>query len=203
MKVIGFAGSSSKNSINKKLVAYTLSLFRQVQTELLDLNDYEVAIYSEDKEKATGIPLKINTLAQKLDTADLLVISLAEHNGAYTSAYKNIYDWLSRVPNRKVFSEIPVVLMATSPGKRGGKSVLEMAKERLPRDGSEILMSYSLPHFHDNFNEKEGVTATKLRLELIRKINALMASHLGVQTKDHFTCGINPSVNDCGDATDY
>jgi NAD(P)H-dependent FMN reductase len=32
----------------------------------------------------------------KLGTADLLVISFAEHNGAYSAAFK-IFDWISRI----------------------------------------------------------------------------------------------------------
>ncbi|RYX80586.1 NADPH-dependent FMN reductase, partial [bacterium] len=41
MKIIAFAGSSSKNSINKKLAIYTSSLFKDADVEVLDLNDYE------------------------------------------------------------------------------------------------------------------------------------------------------------------
>ena len=107
MKVVGFAGSSSKNSINKKLVEYALSLFEHVETEVLDLNDFEVEIYSVDKERELGIPEKIKTFSSKIDEASLLVISLAEHNGSYSASFKNIYDWLSRIPNRKVFKIDP------------------------------------------------------------------------------------------------
>ena len=36
--------------------------------------------------------------AEKLDAADLVVISLAADNGAYTAAFKNILDRVYRVP---------------------------------------------------------------------------------------------------------
>ncbi len=128
MKTAAFAGSTSSKSINKKLVTYTLQQFKNQEVELLDLNDFEVPIYSMDREEELGIPEAILELANKLDDADLILLSLAEHNGSYTAAFKNTYDWLSRIKERKVFSEKPVFLMAVSPGGRGGAGVLEAAK---------------------------------------------------------------------------
>ena len=105
MKVLAFPVSSSNKSINKRLGMYAATLFEKSSIDQIDLNDYEVAIFSEDKESESGVPSKIKALANKIDKVDLLVISLAEHNGSYSSAFKNIYDWLSRIPNRKVLGE--------------------------------------------------------------------------------------------------
>lgn len=105
MKTAAFAGSTSSKSINKKLLTYTLQQFKNQEVELLDLNDFEVPIYSMDREEELGIPEAILELANKLDDADLILLSLAEHNGSYTAAFKNTYDWLSRIKERKVFSE--------------------------------------------------------------------------------------------------
>ena len=40
MKIIAFAGSNSLTSINKQLVSYAVSLFKEADAEVLDLNDY-------------------------------------------------------------------------------------------------------------------------------------------------------------------
>ncbi len=175
MKIITFAGSNSQNSINRKLANHAASFFNKSIIEKIDLNDYEVAIYGIDKETANGIPEEINSLASKIDDASLLIISLAEHNGSYSSAFKNIYDWLSRIPNRKVFGEKPVFLLATSPGARGGSGVLNLALDRFPRDGSAILESFSLPSFYENFKEEE-ISTHNLRFELIQKVNNIKKS---------------------------
>jgi NAD(P)H-dependent FMN reductase len=53
-------------------------------------------IFSIDVEAATG-PTLATDFFNKLGTADLLVISFAEHNGAYSAAFKNIFDWISRI----------------------------------------------------------------------------------------------------------
>jgi len=157
MKILGFAGSNSKNSINKQLVIHTLSFFKESENEIIDLNDYEVTIFSVDKQEADGIPEKIKILADKIDNADLLVISLAEHNGSYSTAFKNIYDWLSVMSKRKPLGNKKLVLMASSPGERGGKTVLDAAISRFSRDGNEIVKTFSFPSFHENFKNGEIV----------------------------------------------
>ena len=43
-------------SINKQLVHYASQLLDKVQVEILDLNDYELPLYSQDKEDELGHP---------------------------------------------------------------------------------------------------------------------------------------------------
>jgi chromate reductase len=95
MKVLAFAASSSKKSINKKLVTYALSFLKDVEIELLDLNDYELPLFSVDKEKETGQPFLAQEFLRKIGESDALIISFAEHNRSYSVAYKNIFDWCS------------------------------------------------------------------------------------------------------------
>ncbi len=150
-KILAFAGSSSKNSINKKLVTYVASLFENVEIEILDLNDYELPLYSIDKEKELGKPELVTKFLQKISEADLIILSLAEHNGNFSVAFKNLFDWSSRW-GVKVFQQKPLLLMATSNGARGGKSVLEIAEKRFPFDGAEIKGVFSLAKFSENFD---------------------------------------------------
>ncbi|REH01823.1 NADPH-dependent FMN reductase [Flavobacterium aquicola] len=155
MKIIAFAGSPSKNSINKKLAAYASSLFENAQVEVLDLNDYEMPLFSVDKETVLGQHTLAKAFLDKIATADFLVVSLAENNGNYSAAFKNTIDWCSRI-NAKIFQEKPMLLMATSPGARGGASVLEIAKNNFPRFNAEIKAVFSLPSFNDNFDVERG-----------------------------------------------
>jgi NAD(P)H-dependent FMN reductase len=150
-KIIAFGASSSKTSINKQLATYAAKQFKEATITVLDLNDYEMPIFSIDKETNAGIPQLAHDFYAQLGTADLIVISFAEHNGAYTTAFKNIFDWTSRI-NSKTFQEKPVVLLATSPGPRGGSSVLEIAKNRFPFQGAVVKGSMTLPSFYENFD---------------------------------------------------
>ena len=66
----------------------------------------------------------------KIEEADFLVVSLAENNGNYSAAFKNVFDWCSRI-TVKVFQEKPMLLMATSPGgKRWSNRFLKLQKMR-------------------------------------------------------------------------
>jgi len=173
MKILAFAGSNSSASINKLLVTYAASYFKEEITEILDLNDYEMPLFSVDRLNKNGIPELAMEFAQKIDEADLLIISLAENNGSYTVAFKNVFDWLSVIPNRKAFGDKPILLMATSPGARGGASVLEIAKARIPYSGGKVIETFSLPGFFDNFDHSEGIINEGLRIELENKINSV------------------------------
>ncbi|MBF4469959.1 NADPH-dependent FMN reductase [Flavobacterium sp. HJJ] len=156
MKIIAFAGSPSKKSINKKLVTYASSLFENAQVEVLDLNDYEMPLFSVDKEAVIGQHSLAQAFLEKIASADLLVVSLAENNGNYSAAFKNTIDWCSRI-NGKIFQEKPMLLMATSPGARGGASVLEIAKNNFPRFNADIKAVFLLPSFNDNFDTERNV----------------------------------------------
>jgi chromate reductase len=156
MKIIAFAGSPSKNSINKKLATYASSLFENAEVEVLDLNDFQMPLFSVDIEVEIGQHPLAKAFLEKIATADILVVSLAENNGNYSAAFKNLVDWCSRI-NGKLFQEKPMLLMATSPGARGGASVLEIAKNNFPRFTADIKAVFSLPSFNDNFDVESNV----------------------------------------------
>ncbi|MGB1308933.1 MAG: NADPH-dependent FMN reductase [Oceanihabitans sp.] len=157
--ILAFAGSTSKHSINKKLVAYASSKINNVTVDLLDLNDYSLPLYSVDLEASIGFPENAKALIAKIKASDGIILSLAEHNGAYTAAFKNTFDWLSRM-EQKTFQNKAMLLMATSPGTRGGKSVLDIALDRFPRHQANIVANFSLPSFYDNFKDGALVSET-------------------------------------------
>jgi chromate reductase len=172
MKIIAFAGSPSKKSINKKLATYAAGLFENAQVEILDLNDYEMPLFSVDKEVIIGQHPLAKAFLEKIATADLLVVSLAENNGNYSAAFKNTIDWCSRI-NGKLFQGKPMLLMATSPGARGGASVLEIAKNNFPRFNTEIKAVFSLPVFDDNFDVKKNCISN---IELDQQLKEIVKS---------------------------
>lgn len=156
MKIIAFGASPSKNSINKKLATYAANLFENADVEVLDLNDFEMPLYTVDIEKEIGQHELAKAFLAKIATADILVVSLAENNANYSVAFKNVFDWCSRITG-KVFQEKPMLLMATSPGARGGASVLEIAKKAFPFYGGNVKATFSLASFEANFDTEKGV----------------------------------------------
>lgn len=171
-KIIAFGASSSKNSINKQLATYAAHQFENVSVEVLDLNDYEMPIFSVDKEKENGIHALATDFYTKIGSADFIVISFAEHNGNFSTAFKNILDWTSRI-NAKTFQEKEMLLLATSPGARGGSSVLDIATKRFPFQGGIVKGSFSLPSFNANFDSEKGITNKELKKELLTIVNSI------------------------------
>ena len=166
--IIAFAGSNSKTSINKQLAEYAVSLVEHVETTVLDLNDFELPVYGMDLENEKGIPDNAHRFLEAIKSSDGIVLSLAEHNGAYSTVFKNLFDWMSRIDG-KLWSEKPMLLMASSPGARGGASVLEIAKGRFPFMGGNIVADFSFPSFGDNFKD-EKVINDELDFKLKSKV---------------------------------
>ena len=96
-KVIAFAGSNSKNSINKTLATYAANQLNDVEVEVLDLNDFDLPLYGIDYEIVHGIPDNAQTFLDKIKASNGIVLSLAEHNGAYATVFKNILDIQSKM----------------------------------------------------------------------------------------------------------
>ena len=108
-KIVVFGASSSKKSINKQFSIYASTQFNNTEIIILDLNDFEMPIFSEDKELNFGIPEKATKFYEILNCSDAIIISFAEHNGSYTAAFKNIFDWISRI-GKIVWWDKPMLL---------------------------------------------------------------------------------------------
>ncbi len=154
MKLLAFAASSSSKSINKQLATYAAQQVKHdegVEVEILDINDYEMPLFSEDKEAQLGQPQQAKDFFAKLGEANAIIISYAEHNGSYAAAYKNLFDWTSRI-DQKLFQNKPMVLLATSPGPGGAATVLAAATGSAPYFAGDVKANLSIPSFYDNFD---------------------------------------------------
>jgi chromate reductase len=166
MKIIAIGGSNSKNSINRALANYTAQQFDQATVSQIDISQMDVPLYSFDQQNETGIPDEIVHFAEQIDEADFIVLSLAEHNGSFSVGLKNVLDWTSRIKDRKTFNNKPMLLMATSPGPRGGATVLETAKNIFPYSGADIKATFSLPNFYQNFDFEKGIINPSILTDL-------------------------------------
>ena len=176
MKIIAFGASSSRKSINKTLAAYASSLVDGAKTELLDLNDYEIPIFSEDKEAEIGQPQLAKDFLAKIGSADAVIVSFAEHNGSYTAAYKNLFDWASRI-SREVFQNKPAIFLSTSPGPGGASNVLQSASQSAQYFGGEVKGSLSIPSFYENFDMDAGeLNDPDIKQQLTQTMDKLLVS---------------------------
>jgi chromate reductase len=167
-KILAIGGSNSKKSINKIFATYIANQLENVEVEVANWEGLVLPLYSPDLEEETGVPENALRFKEMIENADVIVLSLAEHNGLPTAAFKNLWDWTSRI-DMKFWAEKPMFLAAISPGGRGGASVLRIIKDMIPHFGGNVIADFSLPRFYDNF-KNEVLIDEKLNQELNEKI---------------------------------
>ena len=171
-RILVFGASNSPNSINHQLASWAADELSDIKKIEIRLGDFEMPLFGVGEEKENGIPDLAHDFKKLVSECDGIIISFAEHNGAFSVAFKNIYDWISRI-GKPIWGDKPMMVMATSPGGRGGASVLKTAQEILPHRGAKINGVFSLPSFKANFSD--GITDPNLlnsfheQLEVFRK----------------------------------
>ena len=169
-KIVAFGASNSKNSINQQFAKFTASQIPNSEVQIVDLNNFEMPIYSIDRENKAGIPQLAKDFKRILHEADGIIISFAEHNGAYSTAFKNIFDWISRM-GKDIWGNKPMLLLATAPGPMGGKTVLQLATARIGRSNPNMVAHFSLPQFALNFSKEKGVSNVELKQEFLNQLD--------------------------------
>jgi len=169
-KIIAIGGSNSINSINRKLANFTALLFDNSIVNLYDLSQVDLPIFSIQLEAKSEMSEAVLDFAKQIDESDLIILSLAENNGNLNAGFKNLLDWTSRIEGRKIFGGKPMLLMVTSPGARGGASVLEIAEKLFPYQGAVVKNTFSLPSYNKNYDDELGI----IDLELLENLKAIV-----------------------------
>ncbi|MGS4345279.1 NADPH-dependent FMN reductase [Myroides odoratus] len=168
-KIIGFGASISTTSINKAFAAYALTFFPEYEVELVDLNHYEVPVFSVDCEKE-NCPEEAKAFLAKLKEADYIICAMAEHNRNWTVGFKNLFDWCSRL-DLKLLQNKPMLLLSTSPGGYGAQNSLNIAKTIFPAFGGNIQNTFALPKFYENFDSTKGILDQTLLAEFKNQVH--------------------------------
>ncbi|MDP2193254.1 MAG: NAD(P)H-dependent oxidoreductase [Alphaproteobacteria bacterium] len=126
-RILCFAGSSRKDSINKKLARYAAEQLHSMncQATFLDLADYPLPLYDGDLEANQGVPENAHRLKKIFQEHDGFFIASPEHNSTYSALLKNTIDWISRIqepgePPLAAFAGKVAGIAAASPGAWGG-----------------------------------------------------------------------------------
>ncbi|MEM7104811.1 MAG: NAD(P)H-dependent oxidoreductase [Bacteroidota bacterium] len=166
-RILAFGASNSKHSINKKFAAFAANKLENAEVNLIDMNDYELPLYSVDLQTSNGIHQNAMRFAEKIKQSDAIIISLAEYNGLHTSAFKNLWDWLSRIPSEtqwNIWKNKPMLLLSASPSKRPVNNVIKVSKQLFPHFGANIIADFYLPSFH-HFFDNNRITKPKYKEE--------------------------------------
>jgi len=161
-KILAFAGSTRKDSFNKKLVKIAGEAARASGAEvtLIDLRDFPMPLYDGDLEAEQGIPENAKKFKGLLLAHDALLISAPEYNSSISAVLKNVIDWSSRpVPGEAplaCFNGKVVTLMSASPGALGGLRGLVILRSLLSNINVIVLPAQvAVPKAHEAF-ESDG-----------------------------------------------
>jgi NAD(P)H-dependent FMN reductase len=126
-KILAFAGSTRRDSFNKKLACLASSAIRAAggESTFVDLRDLPMPVFDQDLEASEGLPENAKTFKELLLAHDGLLIASPEYNSSITAVLKNAIDWASRPaspkePGLACFTGKVAALMSASPGALGG-----------------------------------------------------------------------------------
>ena len=159
MNILAFAASNSRQSINRALIDHAVSRLHGIvpgpRIDTLDLNDYEMPIYSIDREGEDGIPTPARDFFARIGASDAVLVSFAEHNGFVTAAWKNVFDWMSRI-EAKLWQGKPVAMLAASPGPRAGANVLASQQMLAPHFGADLRGTLGIGTWREAWDAEGG-----------------------------------------------
>lgn len=176
MKILCFAGSLQKESLNKKVAQFANSYLQQkYKSEYVDLKPLNIPLYDGDEEKANGLPEGVKKLVQLVSESSALVISTPEYNGSISSPLKNTIDWLSRSTPQPLKGK-HVLLLAATPGGMSG--IRTLWHSRVPL---EVLGCHVYPEMVGIGKANEILTADnqikdeKIKANLERVLNEFIS----------------------------
>ena len=144
-RILAFAGSTRKDSFNKKLVRIAAKGAEAAGALVttIDLADFPMPIFDQDLEQSVGQPEHGLRLKKMLVESDGVLLSSPEYNSSYSGVLKNAIDRASRPaqgePSLVAFQGKAVVLMSASPGGLGGLRGLVHVRSMLGNLGMIVL----------------------------------------------------------------
>lgn len=174
-KLLFFAGSARKESMNKKLAKLAADMAQDAGAQVthIDLKDFEMPLYDGDVEAQNGIPENAKKLKQLFVEHDGFFIASPEYNSSMPPLLKNTLDWISRPHEEKEASLIAfngkiAALGAVSPGGLGGLRGLVPLRMMLGNIGvtvvpSQVAVGSGFQAFDENEHLKDDRQAGMLK----------------------------------------
>ena len=189
VKVLAFSGSGRKDSVNKKVLAVAAKGAEEAgaQVTIVNLEDFDMPIFTEDLEAEQGMHPGGQKFKELLIEHDGFLIACPEYNSSYSALFKNSIDWASRkVGDEKVLEAYKgkvAGIMAASPGALGGMRVLVTLRMLMENLGTMVLPTQKAVggafklfdeagQINDEKTEKALKSIGKQLVETLQKLNA-------------------------------
>ena len=180
-RILAFAGSSRRDSFNKKLLAAVAGAVRAAGAEVtvVDFAELPLPLYDGDLEEAQGLPPNAQKLVELVTQHDALLIASPEYNSQLTPLLKNAIDWCTRAEENPLRGKVAAVVSA-SPGAMGGIRSMTLARQLLTHLGCVVVPAQCILPRADKAFAEDGA----LKDERVRKSAQAVATELvGLATK--------------------
>ncbi len=185
-RILAFAGSSRRDSWNRKLLGQAVRFARETGAEVteIDLADFVLPLYNGDEEAASGLPDAAKQLKSLMVSHDRFLIASPEYNSSITPLLKNVIDWCSRPesedePALKAYTGKVAGLIAASPGGLGGLRGLRHLREILGNIGVHVVPAqFALSSAHQAFDEAGSLTASSAVSGVRKVVDQLVSVRL-------------------------
>ncbi len=176
-RILVFAGSSRRDSFNRKLAAVAAGLAGEAGADVthINLGDFPMPLFNQDDEAEHGMPEHAGRLKRLMIEHDGFIIASPEYNSAFSPLLKNCIDWVSRSEpdedgSLNAYRGKFAAIMAASPGALGGLRGLVMLRMLLSNLSvhvipSQLAISQAFKAFDDDGNLVE-----ERKLESVRGI---------------------------------
>ena len=181
-KILVFAGSLRRESLNKKLAQAAANMAEAAGAEVtyVDLRDYRIPPYDGDMEEGGGIPARAQELRGLMAAQDGFIIASPEYNSSISGTLKNYIDWMSRpdgdVPSLVAFQGKVAAIMSASPGALGGLRGLVHLRSILGNIGMLVIPDqHALRAAHAAFNDDGSLNDDKQHASVEKIVQRLVA----------------------------
>lgn len=173
IKILGIVGSLRKDSFNKALMNYALSVkLDNAEIEVADIS--QIPIFNQDLE--SQVPESVKTFKAKIKEADAILISTPEYNYSIPGGLKNAIDWASRPYGDNSFDGKIVGMMSGSGGNIGGARAQYHLRQVFvflnmhPINKPEVI----IPMIHEKIDENGVLTDERTKKKIEELLQALI-----------------------------
>ena len=172
-KVVAFAGSLRKGSINRLLLRSAISL-APPEMAIHELDIHDIPLFDQDVEDEDP-PQSVIDFKQEIESADGLLIITPEYNWGIPAVTKNLIDWASRrnTPPGNVLLNKPVSIMSIAGGARGiGALARRQVRDvivyprAIPMPSGDVGLSGGLSNFDETGNLADDAAREQVELNL-------------------------------------
>ena len=168
MSKIGIIVASANNNQKLAIELQKIAIELNYDSEIINLVDYNLPLYSTIEEEKNGIPESVLDLATRIIDLKAFIIVAPEYNGVMPPVLNNAMAWTSRATKnwRDAFDD-KIVALATHSGKENQKG-LQAMRIMFQHLGANILAREILTTYDKPLNKSSAIAILQNLTKLSR-----------------------------------